>query len=980
MCFPVAAQQKSRYNFFRYSVNEGLLQSTVLDLAIDKNNFCWLSYTNGIQRFDGVTFELIPIQSGLPDNMNVEFFKQQNGNLLFIHGKGISRYNVDKNSFEQVFTLAEGSSEKLKLIGEDNGVIYIYEFSANIIALNATTYQKLYTTALPFLLPISGPSMPQFSSIEKDTLNMVYRYQLFQYKLSTKRLLKTSPPLPGLLFAFMKNEGANNLYCFKQDKIWQLCKYNFSDSSLKIIYQSSFYTPNFKGLMFHWNNKNLMFYYDRFLEMSKDWNNEIAEILDFKNNRITANVSVKKIVEDNFGNLYFLTVNDGIRKLTKNSYALRYYGIPENKQSYTLCIYPDVANNKILLGTFGNGLYIFDSLQNLVKHIKYLPGENAPFSVNSITKNNLSEYIFLSVGKSQAYKLSANLQHIVPVSIHYDSSTTLPIVHYFSKLIYEGTDNAILQTERRFFMIDKNSNQIKSKLIYNAATHGGILHKGKIIVHSNDEIREYDTTNFNLLRQVSFPGTAGVRSYAAYGNQLYFGSNKGLFVTDEHYRVIKKYNRQTGLPDECIYAIEIDKNKNVWTSTNKGIVRISASGQLFQLTKEDGLQENEFNTNTSFQTKEGEIYFGGINGVNSFFPSAIPTYTSGASVIITDIKVNNSIYTANTAFQNLQKIELPYDQNSLEISFIASGALNADRYVHQYKMDGYDKKWFQLTPGDPVRYMLPPGKYIFKTYAAAYFNNDAIPLHEMQIIIHPPFWKTWWFLSLLTILALGSIIYIINRYNKARYQKRVNLLQMQQKVQEERGRISMELHDSIGAYANAVLHNTDLLQVEKNVDEKNQIMKDLRFASKDIITALRETIWALKKENYAASDCLLRIRNFMQSFGRYYHTIEFKVEGTAPSEKELHYGQALNVVRIVQESVNNAIKHGGPSTILIKSSEINNNGWQLDIIDNGVGFDNNQIKPGNGLVNMNKRAEEWNFKIIIHSELKKGTSISIYVP
>jgi len=149
MCFPVAAQQKSRYNFFRYSVNEGLLQSTVLDLAIDKNNFCWLSYTNGIQRFDGVTFELIPIQSGLPDNMNVEFFKQQNGNLLFIHGKGISRYNVDKNSFEQVFTLAEGSSEKLKLIGEDNGVIYIYEFSANIIALNATSYQKLYTTQPP---------------------------------------------------------------------------------------------------------------------------------------------------------------------------------------------------------------------------------------------------------------------------------------------------------------------------------------------------------------------------------------------------------------------------------------------------------------------------------------------------------------------------------------------------------------------------------------------------------------------------------------------------------------------------------------------------------------------------------------------------------------------------------------------------------------------------------------------------------------
>ena len=205
------------------------------------------------------------------------------------------------------------------------------------------------------------------------------------------------------------------------------------------------------------------------------------------------------------------------------------------------------------------------------------------------------------------------------------------------------------------------------------------------------------------------------------------------------------------------------------------------------------------------------------------------------------------------------------------------------------------------------------------------------------------------------------------------------ILRTQQKVQEERERMSMELHDSIGAYANAVLYNVDLLQAGKEGEAQKEIMKDLRFASKDIITSLRETIWALKSENYSAQECLLRIRNFIHPFIRYYPGIHFKVEGDASEQKELHYALALNIVRIVQEAVNNAIKYSNAKNIVIKS-ETAGATWLLEIKDDGKGFNQATTEYGNGIGNMQRRAKEMNFFVEIVSKEGMGTQITINVP
>jgi signal transduction histidine kinase len=155
----------------------------------------------------------------------------------------------------------------------------------------------------------------------------------------------------------------------------------------------------------------------------------------------------------------------------------------------------------------------------------------------------------------------------------------------------------------------------------------------------------------------------------------------------------------------------------------------------------------------------------------------------------------------------------------------------------------------------------------------------------------------------------------------------------------------------------------------------------LKFASKDIITSLRETVWALKKESYTAEDCLVRIRNFIQPFTRYYEHIHFRVIGEAPQDRVLHYTKALNLVRIVQEAISNSIKHAHPSSIQVISS-VTGDEWKLVITDDGKGFDHavaRKTEEGNGLLNMQHRAAEAGFDLKLETSMDMGTTITIIV-
>jgi signal transduction histidine kinase len=124
---------------------------------------------------------------------------------------------------------------------------------------------------------------------------------------------------------------------------------------------------------------------------------------------------------------------------------------------------------------------------------------------------------------------------------------------------------------------------------------------------------------------------------------------------------------------------------------------------------------------------------------------------------------------------------------------------------------------------------------------------------------------------------------------------------------------------------------------------------------------------------------MMRIRNFIHPFAKYYSHIQFTVQGEAPDNVKFNYTKALHFVRIVQEAVSNSIKHASPSLINIVTDHEQDR-WILKITDNGKGFNcasRKEAERGNGLTNMEHRAAEAGFELKIESKDREGTTITV---
>lgn len=979
---PAKSQAIRRFNTFSYSVNDGLLQSTIGDIAYDRNNFCWLSFPNGIQKFDGKDFTIVPIQPGLPDDKFIQFLRCRNGDLLLSHSQGISKYLVAGNRFIQVYNLP-GEKKGVQFIGEDEDIVYFYTADGEIAGIDCRNFgvKTSKKTGLPNFSSNSD-LRPVFSSnIIDHKVAIQIKDMLYCWDLEKGKLIARSEPIRSISLSLLRMRSGHEVLYFDclTNNALQLYDFNTNSGSTLIIKGKDNRAIG-RCVILPWQNKALISFNERLYEFDTAKLALGPQIVDFQNQPV--NATIAKITEDNFGNLCLSTVTAGIRKIIKNNYPVRYYGtLKKDDNNNIISIFPDKINNRILAGTAGNGLLVFDTLQHLIKHIASVPGDTLPLFFNCIIKDNKSNYILFSNSNDKVWILSADLSGVRQFPASSTPGQKFSI-DYFGNPIYQDEKIAITQSQGKLYRTHFDRNTCTEYEFTTSYTHSGLYYKGTIISQANDELIYLDAASFKELKKIPFTNTGNVRCFIAGADgNIYLGSNKGIFRIDSTGKKLSQLTKENGLPDECIYAMAQDDQGALWCSSNKGIFKVKSDNSIFQLRKEDGLQENEFNTNVVAKAGDGELFFGGVNGLSSFYPSAINGFEEKIKLLITRIRINNEEAFRDTAVWDIEKISLPYYRNSLAFDFVAMAGNNPGQYIYQYKMEGIDDQWIQNDGLQTVRYLLPPGNYVLKIYASRFFNKDAVPLKIIYISINPPFWRTWWFIIPMILLLVTVLAYGINRYNKRKYRKKLMELESERKLQVERERISRDLHDNIGAYANAVLYNTELLRKEQANDERDALMNDLRFASKDIITALRETVWALKKDSYTAEECLLRIKNFIQPLSRYYPHINFSVKGEAPVETTLHYTRALNAVRIVQEALTNSIKHAAAKNINVLSRQKEGK-WELTVTDDGNGFEYDRAKgleQGNGLANMKSRASASRFEIKVHSKPAEGTVISIII-
>ena len=245
--------------------------------------------------------------------------------------------------------------------------------------------------------------------------------------------------------------------------------------------------------------------------------------------------------------------------------------------------------------------------------------------------------------------------------------------------------------------------------------------------------------------------------------------------------------------------------------------------------------------------------------------------------------------------------------------------------------------------------------------------------------------------SLILAIILGVVGYLLykqqklkNRQLKQEGKLKMALAQIetQNKLQEQRILISRDLHDNIGAQLTFIISAIENLKYFDPVkDTLTRRYDSIADFTKQTITELRDTIWAMNSGQITLGQLSARISDYLERAGISTRgiTFEFEVDKSIDPNFSLVSSKGIQIYRIVQEAIQNSLKYAYPSQIMVSVAQVGED-FQLEIKDDGTGFDESKIKPGNGLYNMRKRAEELGGKLEVQSETGKGTSVTLLIP
>jgi signal transduction histidine kinase len=246
-------------------------------------------------------------------------------------------------------------------------------------------------------------------------------------------------------------------------------------------------------------------------------------------------------------------------------------------------------------------------------------------------------------------------------------------------------------------------------------------------------------------------------------------------------------------------------------------------------------------------------------------------------------------------------------------------------------------------------------------------NKEAAIAKQKLELLHKDIWIVVAGFIILLVAATAYLLFMRNR--------RRQIIALKDAEEKERRRIAADLHDNIGAYASAISAGIDEIENKKLIADTSSII-NLKNNVTEIINALRDTIWAFNKESISLTGISDRVKIFVQKIQPNYPSVDIKVEEDIANEKKLSPVRALHIFRIIQEALNNAVKHSKCSSIIINIVSSNNEPAKISIEDNGEGFDAEPaVNSGNGLLIMKTRAAEAGFNISFTKAFPKGLKV-----
>jgi signal transduction histidine kinase/ligand-binding sensor domain-containing protein len=492
--------------------------------------------------------------------------------------------------------------------------------------------------------------------------------------------------------------------------------------------------------------------------------------------------------------------------------------------------------------------------------------------------------------------------------------------------------------------------------------------------------------------------------------QLPTGGNSDFEPSDIKFSY---YREKDGLPNNVIYGILEDQHGYLWLSTNNGISRFDPKTETFKnYDIHDGLQSNEFNSDACFKSSSGMMFFGGVNGLNGFYPDSLEDNNYLPAVVLTDFQLFNRPVSLGRdsplqkPIWEAEEITLSYKQNIFSFEFAALDFTAPVKNHYAYKMVGFEEDWNYVSDRRFAAYTgLPSGEYTFKVIGS---NNDGVWNQQgtsINIIVNPPPWRTWWAYTFYVLIILSAVVawrrYDLRkrrrkleehlqkereaaelreaklRAESAEYKTKVIQAEQEMEKQHIRNRIASDLHDEIGSNLSSIKLISELVQNSSNLDEESrQYFSDIYQAANASSESIRDIVWFINPGSDELSKLIAKMKETANAMLK---NIAFDFQDSnIVSNQKINPEIRRNIFLIYKEILNNIIKHSGAKKVEIELQEKQGN-IQMSIKDNGCGFETETAKSGQGLKNMQNRVSQMNGNIDIESHSGKGTHITLEV-